>query len=46
MYGACESLLDRSAKRITYVIDSSGKISQVYGKVAATTHPEEVLKSL
>jgi peroxiredoxin len=45
-YGACESLQDRSAKRITYVIDPQGKIIQTYAKVNASSHPEEVLKSL
>ena len=42
-YGACESPDAGSAKRITYVIDPEGKITQVYGKVTAAKHPEELL---
>jgi thioredoxin-dependent peroxiredoxin len=43
LYGACESPQDESAKRITYVIDPSGNIKEVYGKVSAAKHPEELL---
>jgi peroxiredoxin len=46
MYGACDSLQADSAKRITYVIDPNGKITQVYGKVQASRHPEELLQAL
>jgi thioredoxin-dependent peroxiredoxin len=45
-YGACDSPDDEYAKRITYVIDSEGKIKQVYGKVNASKHPEELLQTL
>ncbi len=45
-YGACESLDAEYAKRITYVIDPHGKIDQVYGKVSAAKHPEELLHTL
>lgn len=34
------------AKRVTYVIDSDGKISNVDESVNTTTHAEDVLKSL
>ena len=43
LYGACDSPHDESAKRITYVIDPKGNIKEVYGKVSAATHPEELL---
>ena len=45
-YGACDSASAGSAKRITYVIDPEGKISQVYGKVNAADHPKELLATL
>jgi len=45
-YGACDSPDDEYAKRITYVIDPEGKIKQVYGKVSAAKHPEELLHTL
>jgi peroxiredoxin len=45
-YGACDSTSDEYAKRITYVIDPDGKISQVYGKVNAASHPQELLATL
>jgi thioredoxin-dependent peroxiredoxin len=43
LYGACDSPQDESAKRITYVIDTEGNIKEVYGKVSAAKHPEELL---
>jgi peroxiredoxin len=46
MYGACDSPVAENAPRITYVIDSEGRISQVYGKVSAAKHPEELLMTL
>lgn len=46
MYGACESKDAEYAARITYVIDAKGRISQVYGKVNASKHPEELLATL
>jgi peroxiredoxin Q/BCP len=46
LYGACDSPDDEYAKRITYVIDPSGMIRDVYGKVNASKHPEELLHSL
>lgn len=45
-YGACDSADASSAKRITYVIGPDGKVAQVYGKVNAAKHPEEVLQTL
>jgi thioredoxin-dependent peroxiredoxin len=45
-YGACDSPSAGSAKRITYVIDAEGKISQVYSKVNAADHPKELLATL
>jgi peroxiredoxin len=45
-YGACDSPSAGSAKRITYVIDAEGKISQVFGKVNAAEHPKELLATL
>jgi peroxiredoxin len=46
MYGACESAQDESAKRITYVIDPQGYVKEVFGKVSAAKHPEELLHML
>jgi peroxiredoxin len=45
-YGACDSVEDEYSKRITYVIDPKGTISQVHGKVNAAKHPEELLRTL
>jgi peroxiredoxin Q/BCP len=45
-YGACDSPDAEYAKRITYVIDSQGKIDRVYDKVNAAKHPEELLQKL
>ena len=45
-YGACDSPSAGNAKRITYVIDPVGNISQVYGKVNAAEHPKELLATL
>lgn len=46
MYGACESADAEYPKRITYVIDPNGKISQIHGKVDASLHPNELLHTL
>ena len=43
LYGACDTPDASSAKRITYVIDPNGNIREVYGKVSAAKHPEELL---
>lgn len=45
-YGACDNRQAECPKRITYVIGSDGNISQVYGKVNASTHPHELLSAL
>lgn len=34
------------AKRVTYIIDSEGKISQVIDKVQTATHAQDILKSM
>jgi peroxiredoxin Q/BCP len=46
LYGACETKDDAYAKRISYVIGPDGVIREVYPKVDAAHHPEEVLKNL
>lgn len=45
-YGACEDAAAEYPKRISYVIDPNGIVKQVYGKVDASLHPEEVLAAL
>ena len=45
-YGAAEDAGAKSHKRISYIIDASGKIQKVYGNVKAAEHPEQVLKDL
>jgi len=45
-YGACDSPTAEYAKRITFVVDEEGKISQVYGKVNPANHPAELLAVL
>lgn len=45
-YGACGSPSDKSANRHTYVIGPDGLIAQVYDKVNARKHPEQLLASL
>ena len=45
-YGACDAADAEYANRITYVIDPQGKIDQVYAKVNAAKHPEELLHKL
>jgi thioredoxin-dependent peroxiredoxin len=45
-YGACESVQDEYAKRISYVIGEDGNILQAYPKVDAARHPQEVLEKL
>ncbi|MGH9856307.1 MAG: peroxiredoxin [Acidobacteriota bacterium] len=44
LYGACDSIQDEYAKRITYVIDPRGNIKEVYEKVSAAKHSEELLR--
>jgi peroxiredoxin len=43
-YGACKARGDGYAKRITYVIDESGKVAHVLPKVDPSTHTDEMLK--
>ena len=45
-YGACESVSDERAKRITYVIGPDGNIVQAHETVDAKTHPELLLATL
>ena len=45
-YGACDEPTAAFAKRISYVIGPDGKVRNVYPKVNAALHPEEILKEL
>jgi peroxiredoxin len=45
-YGAADSPGAEFANRITYVIDSRGKIAQAHPKVSPKSHPKEILASL
>ena len=45
-YGACESVSDKTAKHITYVIGPDGDIVQAHEIVDAKTHPELLLATL
>lgn len=45
-YGAAESAGDKHPKRISYLIDGSGRIAKVYGKVTPADHPDQVLSDL
>ncbi len=42
-YGACQDKSDGSAKRITYVIGTDGKVEKAYDDVVARAHTEQVL---
>ena len=46
MYGACDRDTDEYARRIAYVIDEKGRISQAHPKVSASGYPKEQLESL
>lgn len=45
-YGACDAASAQYAKRITYVIDPQGRISQAIAQVNAREHPEELLAKI
>ena len=45
-YGAAADRNAKYAERISYVIGPDGKIEQAIGKVAAKTHPTDLLQSL
>jgi peroxiredoxin len=45
-YGAAESVEDRSAKRIAYLIDPKGKIAEAHPSVSASSFPREQLDRL
>ncbi len=45
-YGACDSPTAWMADRISYLIDSEGRIERVWDKVKPSTHPAEVMQTL
>jgi peroxiredoxin Q/BCP len=45
-YGACDTADAEYARRITYVIGPDGKIKQAHPKVAAGSHPKDLLAAL
>lgn len=45
-YGACDDVNDEYARRIAYVIDEQGKVTQAHPKVDAKTYPAEQLKTI
>ncbi len=45
-YGAASSAKDEYARRIAYVIDENGRISEAHEKVDAKTYPMEQLGRL
>ncbi len=45
-YGACDDPQAANAKRISYLIGPDGKIKHSFGKVDATSHPEQALAML
>jgi peroxiredoxin len=45
-YGAAESASAGNAKRVAYVIDSSGRIKKVFAKVDVSNFASDVLASL
>jgi peroxiredoxin Q/BCP len=45
-FGAADTADQRTAKRVSALIDEEGKVAKLYPKVNAATHPEEVLKEL
>jgi peroxiredoxin Q/BCP len=45
-YGACDNTTAGYARRISYLIDESGKIQKAYDSVNPRSHPAEVLADL
>ena len=45
-YGACDKPTDGHARRISYLIDSGGRIARAYDAVKPADHPAEVLRDL
>ncbi len=45
-YGAASSPKDEYARRIAYLIDEKGRISQAHAKVDAKAYPKEQLMTL
>jgi peroxiredoxin len=43
-YGACTSLHDTSARRISYIIGPDGSVTHAFPRVDPRSHPAEVLK--
>ncbi len=45
-YAACDSADAKHPARISYLIDTQGRIKKAYAKVTPATHPDEVLGDL
>jgi len=45
-YGACDKPTDAHARRISYLINTSGRIARAYSEVKPAEHPAEVLRDL
>jgi peroxiredoxin Q/BCP len=45
-YGACDNLQARHAKRISVLIDETGKLSRIYASVDPRDHAGQVLADL
>lgn len=45
-YGACDQPTDSHARRISYLINTSGRIAHAYSAVKPAEHPAEVLRDL
>jgi thioredoxin-dependent peroxiredoxin len=45
-YGACDDAKTGYARRISYLINESGKIQKAYDSVSPRSHPAEVLADL
>ena len=45
-YGACDAPEAGTARRISYVIGTDGKILRAYPKVSAAAHPDQILADL
>ncbi len=45
-YGAAESTDAKRPSRISYLIDTEGRVAKVYAKVTPADHPDQVLADL
>lgn len=45
-YGVIESTEAKYPKRVSFLIDTNGKIAAIYEKVTPAEHPAEVLRDL